>query len=239
MLRPLLLALVACICGARAAPTAAPTLLDGDLELAQARARPERAWPLFARNRRRLAGLLDSALDARATAALCGGSTPMPARVPRALRWVHVPKAGSTFFNTLLSHACPEAADAFFAGGRALPSVADALRYYAGTGPRCRGEARCAAFAGNCSAGAGLLSSRWADARAQATHAPLEWSREPPGELVGLFRLPDQRLLSAFCYGLHAWSMRNAMRRRMAASVREPAKPARARPRSLGDEAQE
>ena len=56
------------------------------------------------RQLQRLLGWLAPGSDA--AAAICAPPFPPHARAP--VRWFHVPRCGTTFFNTILRHACPD-----------------------------------------------------------------------------------------------------------------------------------
>ena len=211
-----LVPLVACVCGSRLADRGA----DAARRRPRARAGARKAG---ARGRSSRAGGLQALLDSALGRALDRGALrrrDADARARAARAAVGACRGGSTFFNTLLSHACPERPTPSLRAG-ALPSVAERCATTRAR-PRAAAARRAARRSRATARRARACSSRWADARAGDARAA-RGGGEPPGELVGLFRLPDQRLLSAFCYGLHAWSMRNAMRRRMAASVPAPA----------------
>lgn len=142
---------------------------------------------LATRNRRHLEALTHRvrALEDRLCAA------PFPPRRGTKVRWMHVPKCGSTFFNAVFRHACPEAADDMYLGARGIRDgplrVHDLVDYAKQQCPEHK-------FA------TGDLDTvkRW------ATHAPVRNSRLDD-LVVTMFRAPNQRLLSSYNFGKHLW----------------------------------
>ena len=98
----------------------------------------------------------------------------------RSIFWMHIPKTGSSFTNTVFQYACRELGQPFFHGIGYLNRAH-----------------------GDCGGSRSPLQST-ADTRMYHMHVP--WQRGPPtsqpdprvGNVVGMFRRPAQRFLSAF-----------------------------------------
>ena len=128
----------------------------------------------------------------RCPSARSNASVPLSHR--QAIRWLHIPKCGSTIALSVLSHACKEVIPAWhmvgmaLQGGRLDVRVAHALRArYRMRGRRCNGKL--------------LLPFD--------SHRPV---MQGETQLVALFRRPAQRLISAFLDNRHAWGLDAAER---------------------------
>lgn len=129
---------------------------------------------------------------------------PFPEPTGARVRFLHVPKAGSSFVNAFVGYGCaaigrredlvlggPTPADVAVAGGRATVRERTLFDLAADW---CNGTHN---FAAGPSDFAAQLT-RW------TVHAPLR-SGERVGDAVGLFRAPDQRVLSAWHASKHVW----------------------------------
>lgn len=155
-----------------------------------------------ASNRARLRSLLNR-LKHGEEAELCAGPFPSE-RSQRLVRWFHVPKCGSTFFNTLFRHGCIAERPDIYLGSRTprdlfigvkkgtigVPEMAEVVLRRQCDG----GEHRFL----NGSADIATMLKHW------ATHQPL---RNPAHDrhVVVLVREPHQRILSAYNFGKHIW----------------------------------
>lgn len=124
----------------------------------------------------------DGWLSAAERAALCDGDAhPFPPPSRRPIRWVHVPKTGTSFMNTVWHHACrlpPTASAADFAS-----------MYEQQFADRYPPALHCAAMLDH----------------TPATHKPVgdgEWAAHS-GAFVTMLRQPAARLVSAFRHGRH------------------------------------
>ena len=160
---------------------AALTPADAPLSLVQStsafRLQP-RATPTVARGRGRESAardLAEVAEDSRVVWQAAGATTQL-----RSIFWMHIPKTGSSFTNTVFQYACRELGQPFFHGVGYLN--------------RARSD---------CGGSRSPLQST-ADTRMYHMHVP--WQRGPRtsqpdprvGNVVGMFRRPAQRFLSAF-----------------------------------------
>ena len=137
-------------------------------------------------------------------AKICSKNWKFPPRREESIRWVHFPKCGSTFLNTVLNYGC----DAFAQrrdislGAPVPPDVAATLSRPVSS----LSSHELVEWAKHaCPPG----SNRWSqdpDGNALgswSTHRPV--NPEVETGLVGLFRSPAQRSLSAFHFGKHLW----------------------------------
>ena len=160
---------------------------------------------------------LRTRLDAGLEERLC--QAPFPASTAEPLRWVHFPKAGTTFANTLFRHGCPALkARSDMTLGNLLPedqwyaldaqTLARAKRGRADYNPVVVGTQHLSRFVARaCPRNHSFASThtplseleleRWAE------HSYL-WPNERTG-VAAVFRAPLQRAISAYHFGKHIW----------------------------------
>lgn len=145
---------------------------------------------LATRNRRHLEALTQRvrAVEDR----LC--APPFPPRRSIKVRWMHVPKCGSTFFNAVFRHACPGAGDDMYLGSTRARDVRDGPLKAHDLVDYAKKQCPDHDFA------TGDLDTvkRW------ATHAPVR-NAALDESVVTMFREPNQRLLSSYNFGKHLW----------------------------------
>lgn len=114
--------------------------------------------------------------------ALCDGNAhPFPRHSHRPVRWLHVPKTGTSFMNTVWHYACTLPAAASASDFASMYEKQFAARYPP--------AAHCTAMLDH----------------SPATHKPMgdgEWAAHP-GAFVTMLREPSARLVSAFKHGRH------------------------------------
>lgn len=121
-------------------------------------------------------------LSAADRAALCDNSAhPFPRHAHRPVRWLHVPKTGTSFMNTVWHYACTLPATASASDFSSMYEKQFAARYPP--------SVHCTTMLDH----------------SPATHKPLgdgEWAAHP-GAFVTMLRDPSARLVSAFKHGRH------------------------------------
>ena len=187
---------------------------------------------LAAANQRKLVELLQRfARGGAAIERLCRAPWPCVADAP--LRWLHIPKTGSTFTTTYTRYLCPSLSESVSIG----KPVADSLRAWHWKAERSgplAWDAVSLATAVNQTCGRSRATLRrvphgaepvcvarrerkpgepkclqdiaWR-VRRHAHHQPFAPDDEAPAELAALFRAPASRLASAFYFGRHAWGL--------------------------------
>ncbi|KAL1508651.1 hypothetical protein AB1Y20_004747 [Prymnesium parvum] len=130
----------------------------------------------------------------------CAPPSPPPRR-RRPLRWLHIPKCGSTLALTIIRLSCPLEVPAWHAvymalrGGRLDVRFSHAVRPHASPRrTRCGGQLQLPL----------------------AGHRPVASTERA---LASMFRRPAQRLISAFLDNYHAWGLPAAERRAMKAAA--------------------
>ena len=191
------------------------------------------------RNRARL-----RSLAARTNASLprlCGGPFGPPGAAP--LRLLHIPKTGSTFTTTFLRHACP-AMPLDAAMGTRIPrdrrwvldgrrNVADydAMSLLRLFNASCPGDARLPLGNRSVCRARDMPASKVVTCRPDPTyraqrqihHQEFNPRDEDPATVASFFRAPNDRLLSAYHFGLHAWGLSSVERKALEAAVDSPA----------------
>lgn len=134
------------------------------------------------------------------TAALCenhtvaSGKKGVPVHRLRNLKWLHIPKTGNTFVATLWNYACGQG-DPWGGGQRLDLSVDPKLQPDC---PSCYDMALKERYPIAEYCAPGVLSQEGKHRKFVTQHRPISLRDAKRGPVVGLFRRPNQRLLSSF-----------------------------------------